>query len=167
MCVGAAAFAADVKINDTAFPAKGNTFTRSWSFLTHVSAAKELKLAAEDFAQHPKLKGIAGVTKPVVVKISAPSKITDIAVTAEFCNFLDRAKRDYVIEISADNKEWSKLAEANGAGGITKVKFDNAAAVANDGTVYLRFSKALKPADRANKIPWSVMLKKVTFSIKF
>ena len=62
-CVSAAAFAADVKINDTAFPAKGNTFTRSWSFLTHVSAAKELKLAAEDFAQHPKLKGIAGVTK--------------------------------------------------------------------------------------------------------
>ena len=165
-CVSAAAFAADVKINDTAFPAQDNSFTKTWAFSTKEKAPEELKLNKAAFYVHHKYKYICGYRNDLVVKVTAPAAIKSFKVNAHYINYADGRKRDYAAEYSVDNKTWTEIQKVNAGGGNAFIKCDNVVPVANDGTVYIRIRKVLAPKD-SNGAVGAVVLKTAGITVNF
>lgn len=165
-CVSAAVFAADVKVNDTAFPAKGNSFAKEWSFTTAAKAAPELKLNRTAFYLHPKYKYICGYRNDLTIKVTAPAAIKSFKVKGIYTNYADSRKRDYAVDYSLDNKTWTEIKKVNVGGGNASLDSDEVIPVANDGTVYIRFRKLLDPKDTTGKNS-AVLLRRAGFTVNF
>lgn len=166
-CICSAAFAAEVKINGSVFPVKGNSFSKEWNFYTFTDAYKKLNLAETDFGQHAKHKAICGLFSPLELTVTAPSKITSLKAVGRWINYLDRKERNYVIEYSVDKKNWIVIADVKHKGGLKEGISEDITPADNNGTIYIRFRKNLQPEDHAVRVRWAVILKHAKVSIKF
>ncbi|MBE6372563.1 MAG: hypothetical protein E7055_10895 [Lentisphaerae bacterium] len=144
--------AQDFKINGK-IPESGFSITDgSWVYERNVDIAKEgfpeeFLISAKAIKQHPKHRYMRGYNGNIVLRISAPGRITALEFGAEITNYADSRKRSVSASYSLNGIDYVTLGSKDFGGGTAKLS-GKAELPENSGRMFVKLARNLEKNDR-------------------